>query len=170
MTSTALRNQGSPYYVQNLDGLGNLIEQHVFLSGLRREHCNIFHDCASIRRFASQQVIFHEGGEADHFYLITTGNVALETFVPGCGTVAIQKLGSGDPLGWSWLFPPYCWHFTASTREPTEVISFNAAALRSRANADREFHDELITRVAQTLYRRLLSTRAQLVDLYSIRS
>jgi CRP-like cAMP-binding protein len=128
-----------------------------------------FCDCATIRRFASQQQIFHEGGEADHFYLIITGNVALETFVPGRGMVTNQTLGAGDALGWSWLFPPHKWHFTASTREPTEVISLNAVALRGVAEEDREFHDELVTRVARTLHQRLLGTREQLVDLYGMR-
>ena len=150
-------------------GVDTAVREHPFLEGLAPNLCEIFCDCASIRRFASQQQIFHEGGEADHFYLIIRGNVALETFVPGCGMVTIQSLGAGDALGWSWLFPPHEWHFTATTREPTEVISLNAAALREKAEADREFHDELVTRVAKTLHQRLLGTREQLVDLYGIR-
>jgi CRP-like cAMP-binding protein len=155
--------------MQTIEGLETLIDQHPFLSGLRREHYNIFRDCASIRRFASQQLIFHEGAEADHFYLIVTGKVTLETFVPGFGMVAIQQLGPGEALGCSWLFPPYRWQFTAATREPTEVISLDAAALRAKAEADHDFHDQLMTKLAQTVYRRLLGTRDRWVDLHGIR-
>jgi CRP/FNR family transcriptional regulator, cyclic AMP receptor protein len=155
--------------MQTMYALETLIREHPFLSDLDPKFYRFFHDCASIRRFASQQLIFQEGGAADHFYLIINGSVKLETFVPGCGMVSIQTLKSAEALGWSWFFPPYKWHFTAATREPTEVISLDALILRDNASQDLEFHNELITRVAQTLYQRLLSTREHLVDLYGIR-
>jgi CRP/FNR family cyclic AMP-dependent transcriptional regulator len=153
----------------NSEGLENLIEGHAFLCGLRRDHRRVFHDCASVRRFASQQVIFHDGGEADHFYLITVGRVVLGAFVSGRGMVTVQELGPGEALGWSWLFSPYIWHFTAATREPTEVISLDAKSLRANAAEDPEFHSELLSRVAKSLYDRLLATRAQFVESRSIR-
>lgn len=156
--------------MQTLDALSDLIKGHPFLSGLDPYFYDFFHDCATVRRFASQQQIFHEGNEADHFYLILSGEVALETFVPGCGTVPIQRLGAGEALGWSWLFPPHQWHFTATTLAPTEVISFDAEALCKKAHENRDFRDELLTRVAKTLLERLQSTRMQLIDLYGIRA
>jgi CRP/FNR family cyclic AMP-dependent transcriptional regulator len=155
--------------MQTMDNLLTLITEHPFLSGLRPEFCDIFQDCATIRRFASQQQIFREGGDADHFYLILTGTVASETFVPGCGTVTIQNIGAGEALGWSWLFPPYQWHFTATTRDPTEVVSLDAAVLRAKAEQDRDFRDELLARIVKTLFQRLMGTREQLIDLYRIR-
>jgi len=152
--------------MQTVDTLQTLITEHPFLAGLRAEFCDFFQACATVRRFASHQQIFNEGGEADHFYLILSGSVALETLVPGCGLVTIQNLGAGEVLGWSWLFPPYEWHFTATTREPTEVISLDAGALRARAEQDRDFQEELLTRIVKTLYRRLMGTREQLVAMY----
>ncbi len=155
--------------MQTLDTLTDLIKSHPFVAGLDPDFYEYFHDCATVRRFASQQQIFHEGAEADHFYLILSGEVALETFVLGCGTVTIQRLGPKEALGWSWLFPPYQWHFTATTLAPTEVISFNAEALRVKAAENRDFRDELLTRVSKTLLERLQGTREQLIDLYRIR-
>ncbi len=155
--------------MQTTDALENLIREHSFLSGLDTEHYEFLNDCASLRRFASRQQIFHEGGAADHFYLILSGSLGLETFVPGCGVVTIQRLGPGDALGWSWLFPPYQWHFTAMTHAPTEVLSFDAAALRAKAEQDRDFRDELLTRITNTLLQRLQGTRMQLIDLYGMR-
>jgi CRP/FNR family cyclic AMP-dependent transcriptional regulator len=152
-----------------VEAVDNLLREHPFLSGLSPEFYEFFSDCASLRRFASRQEIFHDGGEADHFYLIVTGSVALETFVPGCGVVTIQSLGPGEALGWSWLFPPHQWHFTATTRAPTEVISLSAAALRAKAERNRDFRDELLTRVSKTLHQRLLRTRIQLIDFYRMR-
>jgi CRP-like cAMP-binding protein len=156
--------------MQTLRDVETLVRNHPFFASLDEKFFPAMAGCSSIRRFASQQVIFHEGGEADHFFLIVNGQVALETYLLGSGMVTIQTLGPGDALGWSWLFPPFAWHFTASTREPTEVVSLNAKALRQKAAEDREFHDELLTRVARTLYLRLIGTRAQLIDVHAKRA
>jgi hypothetical protein len=43
-----------------------------------------------------QQQIFLEGSDADRFYLIDVGRVALETFAPAIGTITIQTIASGD--------------------------------------------------------------------------
>jgi CRP/FNR family transcriptional regulator, cyclic AMP receptor protein len=155
--------------MQTLESLQRLLAEHPFLTGLDPSLLHSFEECGSLRRFGPQQQIFHEGGQADHFYLILNGKVGLETFVPGCGMVTIQALGAGDALGWSWLFPPQEWHFTATTGEPTEVISFDAAALRAKAELDKDFANELITRVARTLVQRLQATRLQLIDFYGMR-
>jgi hypothetical protein len=82
----------------NVDGLETLIERHPFLADLSRDHRNLFHDCASIRCFASQQIIFHEGGAADHFYIIVSSKINLETFVSGHGMVTVQELGACDAV------------------------------------------------------------------------
>jgi len=155
--------------MQTLDALTDLVKSHPFLTGLTPEFYEFLEDCATVRRFASQQQIFHEGGDADHFYLILSGEVALETMVPGCGTVTIQRLGTGEALGWSWLFPPHQWHFTATTLAPNEVLSFDAEALRAKAAENRDFRDELLTRTVKTLLKRLQSTRMQLIHLYGLR-
>ena len=150
-----------------INGSTPAVRQHPFLAGLPPPFYALFDECGALRRFAAQQVIFHEGAEADHFYLIVSGKVDLQTFIAGVGMVTIQELGSGDALGWSWLFPPATWRFTAATREATEVLSFDARKLRQTAEQNLPFHDELITRIAKTLNQRLLSTRAQLVQFYN---
>src|SRR5205809_3384754 len=39
-------------------------------------------------------------------------------------------VSGGEPLGWSWLFPPYLWHFDARATEPTTAIWFSGMLLR----------------------------------------
>lgn len=155
--------------MQTMDTLESLIVQHPFLSGLNPHFYHFFNECALLRRYDRGQEIFHEHGKAGHFCLIHSGKVALETFVPGRGMATIQTLGPGDALGWSWLFPPHQWHFSASAVEPTELIEFDAAHLREKAEENRDFGNELITRVARILHERLQGTREQLIDLYRMR-
>lgn len=149
--------------------LESLITNHPFLARLNPHYYHYFNDCAELKRYQAGQEIFHEGNEAEHFYLIQSGRVALETFVPGCGRITIQTLEAGEALGWSWMFPPHEWHFTASAAEPTVLIAFDAASLRDKAEENRDFGNELVTRVAKTLVDRLYATRLQLIDLYGIR-
>ncbi len=144
--------------------LDRLISSHPFLSELKPRFHEYFYECGSLVRFASNQQIFHEGEDADKFFLILSGKVGLETFVPGSGMTDIQSLGPGAALGWSWLFPPHKWHFTATTLAPTELICFDAASLRARAAEDRDFRDELLVRMVRTLLQRLESTRMRLID------
>jgi CRP-like cAMP-binding protein len=107
--------------------------------------------------------MFHEGGPADHFYLIESGQVLLQVFAPGRGMVTIQALGAGEALGWSWLFPPHQWHFSASATQPTEVIAFGAESLRRQARQDHDFCYELVVRLGQVLAGRLEDVLTRLI-------
>ena len=153
---------------QTTDTLANLTANHLFLSGLDPRFCNFLNECASVWRLDPSQDIFREHGNADSFYLIQSGRVALDIFVPGRGVETIQTLEAGEALGWSWLFPPYRWHFTAKAMEPTELIGFDAAHLRERMQENRDFGNELLARIARVLYQRLQATRRQLVGFYGV--
>lgn len=156
--------------MQSMRSLEELIAEHPFLSGLDPGFVNLMEPCASLRRFGSRQLIFEEGGEADHFYLILSGKVIVETFVADHGTIPIQTLSAGEALGWSWMFPPYRWAFTAATAAPTETISFAAAPLRKQADQNVEFANELLTRIAKTLIQRLQVTRRGLIQVYTCKA
>lgn len=153
--------------METLTRLEDLLSTHPFLVGLDPVYQAQLEFCATLRRFGSQQEIFQEGGEADHFYLILSGKVVLETKVPGYQSLAIETLGAGEALGWSWLFPPYRWCFTATTAAPTEVISFGAEFLRQKVQAEPEFGQDLLRRVVRTLIQRLQVTRQVLVHSYT---
>jgi CRP-like cAMP-binding protein len=147
----------------------DLIEQHPFLVGLNPRYMHFFTECALFQHYETGQEIFRENGEANRFYLIHTGRVDLQTFVPGRGMATIQVLGPGDALGWSWLFPPHEWQFTAVAGEPTELIIFDAASLREKTEENRDFLIDLVTRMARMLVGRVQGMRAQLVDIYQMR-
>ena len=69
--------------------------------------------------FAAGERLFDEGGVADMFWLIEHGGIALDMRVPGRGDQIVETLGPGTVLGWSWLHPPYRWHFGAVARLAT---------------------------------------------------
>ena len=86
--------------------------QHPFLAGMDPENRENFLRGAKEKDFAAGEVIFREGEPANALYLIESGEVALEARSAG-NTTLIQTVGDGGVLGWSWLFPPFAWHFQA---------------------------------------------------------
>jgi CRP/FNR family transcriptional regulator, cyclic AMP receptor protein len=85
--------------------------------------------------------------------------------VDGKPAVVLQTLGPGDILGWSWLYPPFQWHFTARAKEYCEMIELNAASLLIRAEENPVFGYELLKRVSLQLIQRLRAFRDRLVQL-----
>jgi len=139
------------------------INEHPFLQGMNSHQYRILSDCAMGAHFDAGELIFEEGDPAGRFYLIEKGSVALESYVKGQGMTRLQTIGMGDVLGWSWLFPPYFWHFNARALEPVDAIVLHAAPLRQECESDHEFGYELLKRMAQIMLTRLQATRRQLL-------
>lgn len=85
------------------------IEQHLaahpFLEGMDQHATKVLSEAATHTRFEADQIIFKAGEPANGFYLIESGTVVLETTVGGQPPAIVDILSSGEPLGWSWLFP-----------------------------------------------------------------
>ena len=134
--------------------------------GMTTADLELIAGCGSNVRFQAGELVFRSGDEAETFYVIRHGSVALETFVPGRGPVTIETLEAGDVLGWSWLFPPYRWHFDARALALVRATSFDGACLRGKCEADARLGYDLMSRFAQVMIERLQWTRMRLLDVY----
>lgn len=143
----------------------NAIHGHPFLAGLKPDHLRALKDNAMVMRYQPGEVIFREGDPANRFYLIQQGKVALESKQPENEPILIQYISPGDVLGWSWLFPPYYWHFDARAVEPTEAIFFYGARLREQCEEDHDLGYELLKRMSAVVIQRLQTARKQLLEL-----
>jgi CRP-like cAMP-binding protein len=126
--------------------------------------------CASNVRFDAGQFILREGEDANYFYLIRHGKVALEIFAGHRGPITVETLEDGDIVGWSWLFPPYRWRFDARAVEITRAIALDGKCLRTKSEQDHDLGYELLKRFARIVEERLQATRLQLLDVYEVRS
>ena len=143
-----------------------LISGHPFLETLAPEYLTALSTWARRSPIPAGGHLFTEGGRADRFWLIRDGHVALDTHIPGRGTVVIETLGPGAVLGWSWMFPPYAWHFGATAVEPTLTIEFSAPDVRRICAENPALGYELTHRFASVVVDRLQATRIRLLDLY----
>lgn len=138
------------------------ISEHPFMRGISPDQVAMLADCAMRSSFAAGDQIFREGDPANRFYLITRGTVSLESARNG-GTTHVQDIGAGDVLGWSWLFPPYVWHFSARATENSEAIFLYGTRIRELCEEDPSLGYELMRRTASVLINRLMAARAELV-------
>src|SRR5689334_11035668 len=143
--------------------LGEAILNHPLAEGMTPHQVRLLSDFALPITFLAGELIFREGDPANRFYLIRSGKVALECYTHDKGNVTIQILGPGDVLGWSWLFEPCHWHFSARALEPTEAIFIYGTPLREECESDHELGYEMLTRMAGVMLERLEAARKQLL-------
>jgi CRP/FNR family cyclic AMP-dependent transcriptional regulator len=150
-----------------METIERILAEHPFFEGLEKHYLEFIVSCAANVRFDAGQLIFREGEDANRFYLIRQGKVALEVFHLERGSIPIQTLGEGDVLGWSWLVPPYRWRFDARAVELTRAFSLDGKCIRQKCEESPDLGYELLKRFAQVLEQRLQATRLQLLDMYS---
>ncbi|MFD9123353.1 Crp/Fnr family transcriptional regulator [Kitasatospora sp. NPDC059571] len=137
------------------------------LDGLSQSHRDRLLALARDREFPAGTRLFDEGGTADRFWLLRSGEVALDLHVPGRRSPVVETVGPGQLLGWSWLFPPHRWHLGARALGPVTAREFPAAEVRALCRADPEFGHEVVLHCAAVIAERLQATRLRLVDLYA---
>jgi CRP-like cAMP-binding protein len=145
--------------------LAEAIAAHRFAADMEPQHLKKLLDVAMFKQFEQDQIVFREGEPANRFYLICHGKIALESRHTGHSVPVVQFVGGGEVLGWSWLFPPYYWHFDARAVEPTSAIFFYGTRLRKESEEDPAFGYELMKRVAAVVIKRLQIVRVQWLQL-----
>jgi len=150
-----------------MDTSFELLGDQPFLAELTRVQLDKLSLWSKRKVFHAGMRLFEEGGRADRFWLIREGHVTLDTHVPGQGDVIVETLGPGAVLGWSWLFAPYRWHFSASAVETTLAIEFDGPGIRELCEANHELGHELMNRFLLVVVDRMQATRLRLLDLYA---
>ena len=146
--------------------LESLLAEVPLFEGLGDDVLALLAGCAGNVHFNDGAYLFREGDAADVFYVVRHGSVAIEAFVPARGAALIETIDEGEVLGWSWLFPPYRWHFDARALGTVRATAFDGACLRGKCEDDSRLGYELMRRFAQIAIDRLQSTRFRLLDVY----
>ncbi len=150
----------------DITNIEHLVKEHPFFKDMQEEHINELIGCASNAHFKAGERIFHQSEHANHFYIITAGRVAVEIESADRGAVTIQTVEPGSVLGWSWLFPPYIWHYDARASEATDTIAFDARCLVGKCESSPALGYDLMKRFSGVLIERLTATHLQLLDMY----
>ncbi|MCD0450177.1 Crp/Fnr family transcriptional regulator [Actinocorallia sp. API 0066] len=141
-----------------------LLAAHDFFRGMPGGYLGLLATTASEVRYPEGHRMFREGGSADRFWAILSGQVRLDLPAPGRGHIPVEFFGRGAIVGWSWLFPPRTWRFGAYVTMPLTALEFDAALVRTHCAAHPGLGAELNARFTQLILGRLQSTRLRLVD------
>ncbi|HWB13842.1 MAG TPA: cyclic nucleotide-binding domain-containing protein [Pirellulales bacterium] len=117
--------------------------------------------------FPAGSVVFHEGTENHFLYLLCSGHIGLDMYVPGRGRVRILSLGPGEMLAWSALLGDGKMTVSATALDDLRAVAMAAPKLRELCEADHEVGFQFMSRMAHALAQRLLATRLQLLDLFA---
>jgi CRP/FNR family transcriptional regulator, cyclic AMP receptor protein len=148
------------------ENLERTLAEHPFFKGLDARYISLLAGCASNVVFKAGEFVFREGEQADTFYIIRHGKVALEWFVPQKGAIAVQTFQEGSVMGWSWLVPPHQWRGDTRAYDLTRAIALDGKCLRDKCEADHDFGYEIMRRIATLVAETLHATRLQLMDIY----
>lgn len=143
-----------------------ILAEHPFLKGMEPRHLKLIAECGIPVQFRAEEFLCREAQEANRFYLIQHGQVAVEIFSVRRGPVTIQTVGEGGVLGWLWFEKPYHWHLDARAMQLTRTIALDVKCLKEKCEQDHELGYELMKRYAHSVAVQFRVTKLQLMDMY----
>ncbi|GIH01946.1 hypothetical protein Rhe02_00130 [Rhizocola hellebori] len=142
----------------------NQLHEYPFLDELPDPWLDLLADLGQPVEYPAKHRIFSEGDRAEHFWLIGDGAVTLDVHDPERGDIAIETIAAGSALGWSWMFPPYRWHFGAVTTRATRALRFRGRDVLLMCRANPVAGMDLMQRFVGVTLERLQATRFRLLN------
>jgi CRP/FNR family transcriptional regulator, cyclic AMP receptor protein len=121
---------------------------------------------AEAAAFAPGETILREGSPTPFLGVVLVGRVALRMHVPERGAQTLFTVEPSELLGWSAVVAPYRSTADAVALEDTDLITFQASALRSLLEADRGLAADVLQLVVEGLSDRLTLSWHQRLDLF----
>ena len=146
----------------SIQSLAPIIARHPFCEGMSTPDLELLAGCAENVKFGPGEFLFRNGTEAHSSFLLRAGRVAL--VVHGAGVAETAE--AGELLGWSWLHPPYRWHFDARAETAVRAIRLDGDCLRAKCEADSRFGFDLSKRILFQVTRRLERSRLHGLDVF----
>lgn len=149
--------------MEKADIVAALRDNPIF-TGLEPAELEFLADAATTQHMEPGHVVFRLGERAKNFYLILSGEVAIEIPAIEGPTLFLQHLKPGQVLGWSWLIPPYQWSFAARAEKPVDVICFDGEAVLARCESDSKFGYHLLRAFSAMMSERLGHARRRIMQ------
>jgi CRP/FNR family cyclic AMP-dependent transcriptional regulator len=152
--------------MESLEFFKSILKEHPFFKSFPEEHLITLAGCASNMRLREGEYLFRNGDPADNFYIVREGRVSINLATVDRGEIIVETLGEDEVIGWSWLFPPYIWHYDAHVVNETRLIGLDGRCLRSKCEADPAMGYALMKQFSGMMVERLKATQLQLLDIY----
>jgi len=118
-----------------------------------------------IGKYPKDQVIFEQGDQAQHLYVVISGEVIVR-FKPYDGPdITVSHITPGGVFGWSAALGRSAYTSGAITTAATEIFRFRAKDLHKLCENNPEMGSIILDRLAAVIAERLRSTHKQVLAL-----
>jgi CRP-like cAMP-binding protein len=119
-----------------------------------------------IRQIQQDEELFREGDRTDFMYVVLSGQILVENYIPSLGNHGVTHAEPLDVIGWSCLTPMVRQRIaTARACQPTRVLSIEGDSLARLCDSDRDLGYLIMRRVANIVASQFLATRIYLYDI-----
>lgn len=135
-------------------------KQVDILSGLDKAFIKKMMDAGTRSSFPAGTILFKQGDSAEHFYILTKGNVKLSS---GEGGQTVHTINhGGEAFGWSSLTGSDAYTASAQCIEPVNLMMFHRDKLQPLLADDTGNAFKFYKNLSATLGNRLVRSYAQL--------
>ena len=119
---------------------------------------------STIREFKVKDILFEQYDELSDLYVLLDGCLSLGISLAKEKRIQLGTLEEGQLFSWSAVFSPYISTAWVMATCPTKVLAIDAKRLNLEIEKDCSFGLRTMTKLAQTISRRLSDTRFQLMN------
>ncbi len=146
------------------DSVIQLAAHQPFFAGFGPELIQKIATVSESVSFRAGTHIWRQGEQHELCYLILSGHLALEIYVPLHGPLAVESVSAGEMLGGAGMVASHNWNFDARALTDVEAIAINCIRLREMSEADHELGYHVYRRLAHILDGRLTTARRRLLE------
>lgn len=143
----------------------NLSACSALSSGLNAEQLQLIAEISSDAKFRAGQHLWRQGEFHETCYLVISGQLALEIYVPMHGPIAVDKIGPGELLGGSGLLNRQKWNFDARALTDVQAVAVDCSQLARLIEDDHELGYHVYRCLARILDGRLSTARRRLLEM-----
>lgn len=121
---------------------------------------------SKICEFQPGEELFHEGDRTDFMYVVLSGQILMENYIPSLGKHGVTHAEPLDVIGWSCLTPMVRQRIaTARACEPSRLLTIEGDFLARLCNSDHDLGYIIMRRVSNIVASQFLATRIYLYDI-----
>jgi len=139
-----------------------LLRRYPYFAGVEADSLKQVAMIAEEKTFTSGEEIFREDEVADHLFIVTHGEVDIQTRLGDGGQKTVDTCVGGDVMIWSALVGAHRTHFSGVARQETKAVSIEARKLRQLLEKDSKLGFRMMSEVAQAVANRLEGAQLQL--------
>lgn len=118
--------------------------------------------------YEAQEIIFKEGEEARHVYVLEEGQVILTVKMPTGPPkppkqTVVRTITKGGTFGWSALVPPHVLTMSAICKEPSKVVAISGKELQTLFDKDYRLGYEVMNSLLRVIGSRVRNIEQLLI-------